>query len=107
MARKKSRRPKKGSAKKRLVWRLDADAVVVRPPRTRHGPRTGGKIKYAQLAILNLYGGIPRDASPTKLAREISAWLAHPDRPPSCRAIGKIHPNTAKRALKMLVEANK
>jgi hypothetical protein len=108
MANKKSRRKKSRRPEPRLVWRLDANAFVVRPPRDARGrPRVGGKVKYAQLAILNLYGGIPQDASPSRLAREITDWLAHKDRPPSCRAIGKIGPDTVRRALKLLVEANK
>jgi len=109
MAGKKSHRPKKVRNRRPAPARplaAPVESFVVRPPRTRYGPRTGGKIKYAQFAILGLYGGIPRDASPTRLAREISDWLArHSD--PSCRAIGHIDPDTVRRALKVLLEANK
>src|SRR5262249_10310285 len=90
--------------------------ALVRPPYTRHGARKGGRgqglrFEYTQLAILNIYKGLPPRGAKlnmTILARKITNWLRmNPDK--ECRAIVVDKPidrHMARRALRHLWEIN-
>jgi hypothetical protein len=79
-----------------------ANAHVVSPPRTKHGPRLGGKIKYAQLAILELYGR-PVEHVNTRVVQQVNRHLqTHSN--PDCRTVCPISPQTIARAAKLLRE---
>jgi hypothetical protein len=80
---------------------------VIRAGRTKHGPRSGGKLQYAQHAINALYPrALPRDVNHLKLWRDVNDLLK---RDPDYQAtrFGELSRMTVRRALQTLREANR
>ena len=83
----------------------DRKVFVIRASKTKHGPRRGGKLQFAQVAIVALYPlGLPKHVNHLKLWRDIDERLKHD---PDYRAIGKLSRMTVRRALQTLRDANR
>jgi hypothetical protein len=94
-----------GEAQLKPESHIAANAYIVSPPSTKHGPRAGGKIKYAQLAILEIYGR-PVEHVNSKIVQKVSDHLEKHSNP-DCRAVTPISRKTVERANKTLLEINR
>jgi hypothetical protein len=85
--------------------RIDEKGIaVIRPAKTKHGLREHWReLEFAQLAIQALHGARPsKHLNLTKLWRDGNAWLQ--SNPEYLSAdLGKISPQTFRRALKQVV----
>ena len=95
----------RSSAQLEAASQITANAYIISASKTKHGPRAGGKSKYAQLAILELYGR-PMDYINNTIVKKINDHLEN-HRDPNCRAAFPISRKTAERAGRKLLQVNR
>lgn len=80
---------------------------VIRASKTKHGPRSGGKLQYAQAAILALYPlALPQHVNHLQLWRDVNKQLARDSNYRATR-FGQLSRMTVRRALQTLRDANR
>jgi hypothetical protein len=79
----------------------DRGVAVIRPARTRHGPRKSWREEFVQLAIQAMQGANPdQDQNQSQLYRDVNGWLQND---PDWRArfgSKQVSRQTVRRALK-------